>query len=191
MFRSSTKSSKEHAKRFRQVYFNSAKLYDGTPEEQVGPDVEGWGLKGTHRQGVDSSSHTLGQPGAAGVLELPPQLTERSEQLCQTRWWDWGSEKGRTLAEDAVNESLCSFNHIFRVFGPGCPNTEEIQPALRVTGFIVCSRKMEEFTGSQPFVPGTVQSAGTSHLLSHLIPTNHLYRRHHHCSLLMHDEIEK
>lgn len=43
VFRSSIKSPKEHGKWFRQVYFNWAKLLEGPPEEQVGPDVEGWG----------------------------------------------------------------------------------------------------------------------------------------------------
>lgn len=37
VFRSLTKSPKKHVKRFGQVYFNSAKLYEGNPEEQVGP----------------------------------------------------------------------------------------------------------------------------------------------------------
>lgn len=37
VFRSMAKSPKEHVMWFRQVDFNSAKLYEGTPEKQVGP----------------------------------------------------------------------------------------------------------------------------------------------------------
>lgn len=47
--------------------------------------------------------------------------------------------------------------------GTGSPESGLIQPAFRVSGFIcVYSRKLSEFTHSECFVSGTVQSADTS-----------------------------
>lgn len=37
VFRSSTKSLRKHVEHFRQLYFNSTKLYEGTCEKQIGP----------------------------------------------------------------------------------------------------------------------------------------------------------
>lgn len=76
VFRSSTKSLKEHVKRFREVYFNSAKLYEGPPEEPVRSQCAKVRLKLSHLQGAYSPIHTEDRPSAAGYSECDLELAK-------------------------------------------------------------------------------------------------------------------
>lgn len=87
VFRSSTKSLQKHVEQFRQLYFNSAKLYEGTYEAQARPGCVRMRIKWSPSLRSLQFKPYLGTGQVWwGYSELHLKLTKISKHLCKTRW---------------------------------------------------------------------------------------------------------
>lgn len=86
VFRSSTKSLQKHVEQFRELYFNSAKLYEGTCEAQARPGCVRMRIKWSPSLRSLQFKPYLGTGQVRwGYSELHLKLTKISKRLCKTR----------------------------------------------------------------------------------------------------------
>lgn len=138
VFRSSTKSLQKHVEQFRQLYFNSAKLYEGTCEKQIGPGCVRMRVK--RSSPLSLPSHTLGQARFSGDTQsfISSSLKYQSisarpdDETGLRRKVTWLRMQRIIVCFIPRRASITSSGFL----GTGSPDTDLTQPTFRVMGFM-------------------------------------------------------